>query len=98
MAISTAIDASAVARVVGIKTEFVDLRAGAAILLPQRIALVGQGSTAATFATTKRRVTSSTEVGQLYGFGSPVHLAALQLLPLNGDGVGSIPVTVYPFD
>ena len=98
MAISTAIDASAVARVVGIRTEFVDLRAGAAILLPQRIALVGQGATAATYATTKRRVTSSTEVGQLYGFGSPLHLAALQLLPVNGDGVGSIPVTVYPFD
>ena len=32
----------------------------------------------------------------MYGFGSPLHLAVSQLLPVNGDGVGTIPVTVYP--
>jgi phage tail sheath gpL-like len=64
--------------------------------LPQRVAVIGQGSTAATYATTKRQVTSAAQAGQLYGFGSPVHLATLQLLPANGDGVGSIPVTIYP--
>lgn len=96
MAISTAVDASAVARVVGIKTIFKDLRAGNILSLPQRIAVVGQGSTAAVYATTKRQVTSAQEVGSLYGFGSPVHLAALQLFPATGDGVGTIPVTIYP--
>ena len=95
---STAVDASAVARVVGIKTIFKDLRAGGALFLPQRVAIVGQGATASTFETTKRQITSATEAGTLYGFGSPVHLAALQLLPVNGDGVGSIPVTVYPLE
>lgn len=98
MPVSTAVDLSAVARVVGIKTAFKDLRGGGVLFLPQRVAIVGQGNTAATYDTTKRQVTSALEVAQLYGFGSPVHLAALQLLPINGDGVGTIPVTIYPLD
>jgi phage tail sheath gpL-like len=98
MPVSTAVDLSAVARVVGIKTAFKDLRGGGVLFLPQRVAIVGQGNTAATYSTTKRQVTSALEVAQLYGFGSPVHLAALQLLPVNGDGVGTIPVTVYPLE
>lgn len=96
MAISSAVDASAVARVVGIKTIFKDLRGGGILFLPQRLAVVGQGSSASTYDTTKRQVTSATEAATLYGFGSPIHLAVLQLLPVNGDGVGTIPVTVYP--
>lgn len=96
MAISSAVDASAVARVVGIKTIFKDLRGGGILFLPQRLAVVGQGNSAATYDTTKRQVTSATEAATLYGFGSPIHLAVLQLLPVNGDGVGTIPVTVYP--
>lgn len=95
---STAVDASAVARVVGIEAIFKDLRAGATLFLPQRIAVVGQGASASTYLTTKRQITSATEAGTLYGFGSPIHLAALQLLPVNGDGVGSIPVTIYPLE
>lgn len=95
---STAVDASAVARVVGIKTTFRDLRAGAVNLLPQRVALVGQGATASTYSTDKASYTSAYDVGGAYGFGSPLHLAALQLLPANGDGIGSIPLTVYPLD
>jgi len=98
MAVSTAVDLSAVARVVGIKTAFKDLRGGGVLFLPQRVAIVGQGNTAAVYSTTKRQVTSALEAAQLYGFGSPIHLAALQLLPTNGDGVGTIPVTVYPLD
>lgn len=98
MPVSTAVDLSAVARVVGIKTAFKNLRGGGVLFLPQRVAIVGQGNTAATYSTTKRQVTSALGVAQLYGFGSPVHLAALQLLPVNGDGVGTIPVTVYPLE
>lgn len=96
MGISTAVDATAVARVLGIKTEFKNLRQGNIAYLPQRVAVIGQGSTAATYATEKQRVTTSADVGQTYGFGSPLHLAVQRLLPQNGDGVGSIPVTVYP--
>lgn len=97
MAISTAIDQSAVARVVGIKTIFRDLRGGI-LFLPQRVAVVGQGATASVYDTTKRQVTSAQEVAELYGFGSPVHLASRELFPVNGDGVGTIPVTIYPLE
>lgn len=96
MTISTAIDASAVARVLGIKSEFTDRRAGGTVFLPQRIAVVGQGASAATYSTDKARVFSAREVAEKYGFGSPLHLAVKQLLPQNGDGVRTIPVTVYP--
>jgi phage tail sheath gpL-like len=98
MPISAAVDPSALARVLGIETKFSDLRAGRVVFLPQRIAVIGQGATAATFVTTKRQVTSALEVAQLYGFGSPLHLAVKQLMPVNGDGVGTIPVTVYPLE
>jgi len=98
MAISSAVDPSAVARVVGIKTTFRDLREGRVSLLPQRIAVVGQGSTSAVFSTDKAQVTSAKEVGENYGFGSPLHLVAKELFPVNGNGVGTIPVTVYPLE
>jgi phage tail sheath gpL-like len=74
----------------------VDRRGSAAVFLPQRIAVVGQGNTASTYTTTKKQVFSALEVAETYGYGSPLHLAVLQLLPTNGDGVGAIPVTVYP--
>jgi len=96
MAISTAVDASAVARVVGIKTAFQDFRGGTALILPQQIAVIGQGNTAATYVTTKAQHTSALSVANAYGYGSPLHLAALQMFPVNGDGVGTIPVTFYP--
>ena len=92
------IDASARAAALGITPSFANLRPNGATLLPQRVAVFGQGATASTFSTDKRTVTSHAEVGSLYGFGSPLHLAVKQLLPDNGDGVGTIPVTVYPLD
>lgn len=94
------VDASAVARVVGITTKFKNLRAGRVVFLPQRVALVGQGTTVAqaSYSNDKAVVTSAFDVGTVYGFGSPLHLAALQLLPTNGDGLGSIPLTVFPLD
>ena len=98
MPISTAVDASAVARVVGIKTTFKNLSGGGILQLPQRVALIGQGNSLSVYSTTKAQVTSALAVAQAYGFGSPLHLAALQLLPTNGDGIGTIPLTVYPLD
>lgn len=95
---STAVDISARAQTLGIKTQFKDLRGGTALLLPQRIAVVGQGATASTYSTTKAQYSSAADVGSAYGFGSPLHLAAKQLFPDNGDGVGTIPVTFYPLD
>jgi phage tail sheath gpL-like len=98
MGISTAIDAGALARVVGIKTAFTDLRGSNAPLLPQAIGVLAQGATAATYPLTKTRIFAAREAGDLYGYGSPAHLAAEKLLPTNGDGVGTIPVTIYPLE
>jgi phage tail sheath gpL-like len=92
------VDVSAVARVLGITTQFKDLRGGSVVFLPQRIALIGQGATASTYSLTKFQITSAAQAGARYGYGSPIHLAARELFPSNGDGVGTIPVTVYPLD
>lgn len=92
------IDASAVARVLGIDTVFKNLRAGGILFLPQRIAVFAQGTTAAAFGLTKFVATSAGQVAAVLGFGSPAHLIARQLFPTNGDGVGTIPVTFYPLD
>lgn len=99
MAISDAVDLSAVARVLGIETIFKDLRGvGSIQFLPQRVAVVGQGNTASVYSNAKQQVTSALQVAETYGYGSPLHLACRQLFPVNGDGVGTIPVTVYPLD
>lgn len=90
------IDASAVARVVGIETKFEDSRAGSVLFLPQRIAVFAQGATASLYSLDKWQATSAGAAGQRYGFGSPIHLILRELMPANGDGVGTIPVTVYP--
>lgn len=94
-----AVDVTAVARVVGIETTFRDLRGGAVQYLPQHIGILGQGTTAAAgYALTPYRITSAQQAAERYGYGSPVHLAALQLFPPTGGGVGTIPVTVYPLE
>jgi phage tail sheath gpL-like len=93
-----AISPSQGSRATGIEFIYRDLRGGATEFLKQRIAVFGQGNTAATYDTTKYQVTSVDEAGGRYGYGSPIHLAVMQLLPPNGDGVGTIPVTVYPME
>ena len=96
MTISTALPPSTVGRGLGIKTEFKRQRSSTSATLPQRIALFGQGSSVSTYSTEKRQVTSAQEAAQIYGFGSPIHLASKMLFPLNGDGIGTLPLTVYP--
>lgn len=92
------VDASAIASVLGITSEYKDLRGGAVQYLPQRVAVFAQGATAvnASYTTEKWRATSAAAGGAKYGFGSPIHLILRQLMPENGDGVGTIAVTVYP--
>lgn len=92
------VDASAAARVLGISVEYVDMRGDNTLYLPQQIAIFAQGSSASTFSLTKRKVRSAPEGGKIYGFGSPIHLILRELFPENGDGVGTIPVTVYPME
>lgn len=90
------IGVNAVARVLGVQTEFKDLRAGRLLYLPQRVALIGHGNSDATYTSDKFTITSASEAGQRFGFGSPIYLASAQLFPRGGGGVGTVPVTVYP--
>lgn len=90
------VDASAVARVLGIDTEFKDLREGGVLFLPQRIVVLAQGASDSVYSAAKAQVTSAPAGGSTYGYGSPIHLTLRELFPANGDGVGTIPVTVYP--
>jgi len=92
------IPASVVARVTGVNVEFKNFNLGQALFLSQRIAVIGQGNTASTYALTKKIVTSQKEVAETYGYGSPVHLASMQLLPANGNGIKGIPITIYPLE
>ena len=92
------VDASAVARVLGISVTYEDMRGDRAAYLPQQLGVYAQGKTGTVFSTTKRRVTSAAQAGTLYGFGSPIHLICRELFPENGDGVGTVPVIIHPLE
>jgi phage tail sheath gpL-like len=66
--------------------------------LPQRIAILGEANTAnqSGLSTAPLQITSAQQAGQTYGFGSPIHIVSRILFPVSGDGVGGIPVVVYP--
>lgn len=66
--------------------------------LPQRIAILAEANTAnqATLNTAPQELISAQQAGNLYGFGSPIHQIMRILKPVSGDGVGGIPIVVYP--
>lgn len=66
--------------------------------LPQRIAIFAEVNTANQpgLDLNKKEVTSATEAGELYGFGSPIHNIMRILRPPTGGGIGGIPTVVYP--
>jgi len=84
------------ASAVGIDTQYKNFNVGAVYLLQQRIAIFAQGSEAATYSTDKFEITSSLDVAETMGFGSPAHLIAKQIFPDSGDGALGAGVTVYP--
>jgi len=90
------IDPSSVASILGVQVSYRDLRGGNAAQLPQQIAIAGQGESAVTYPTTKWLSTSAAATGARYGYRSPLYLAHKELQPLNGDGVGSVPVWILP--
>lgn len=97
-AISDAFAQSRKARGVAVETLYENLRKGQFLNLPQRIAILAQGSSGTVYSTDKFEVTTAGKLGSIIGFGSPGHLIAKQLLPVNGDGAGSIPITMYPIE
>ncbi len=94
----TGIDTSAAARAFGLDTQFKDFRGGQVAFLPQRIAVFAQGRSSVDYDTTKWESTGASAGGTRFGFGSPIHSILRELQPVNGDGVGVIPVTVYPLE
>lgn len=90
------ISSSWIARITGVSVEYVNYNIGQALSLPQKLAVIGQGNTLSTYAETPFLALSASQVGAAVGYGSPLHLAAMQLFPANGDGIGGIPVTIYP--
>jgi phage tail sheath gpL-like len=89
---STAVASNRVAAVIGYN---IDKGSSAASSgnLPQRIALIGEANTAnqSGLDTTPYQLTNSQQAGKKYGWGSPLHLMALQLFPVGGGGT-SVPV------
>lgn len=66
--------------------------------LPQRIAILAEANEVnqSTLDLTPTEVTSPQQAGSLYGYGSPVYQILRILKPIQSDGVGGIPIVVYP--
>jgi len=66
--------------------------------LPQRIAIFAEANLAnqGTLDLNAKEITSAKQAGELYGYGSPIHMAMRILRPFSGEGVGGIPTVVYP--
>lgn len=65
--------------------------------LPQDIAILAEANTAnqSGLLTTPQVITSATQAGQLYGFGSPIYNIMRILRPIHSEGVGGIRTVVY---
>jgi phage tail sheath gpL-like len=67
--------------------------------LPQRIGILGEANEAnqASLDLTPLEIRSAQEAAKIYGYGSPIHIMALIFFPVSGgEGVGGIPVKVFP--
>lgn len=66
--------------------------------LPQKIVIFGEANTAnqSGLAVAPFDFTTAKEVGDEFGYGSPLHQIARILRPVNSDGVGGIPTTIIP--
>jgi phage tail sheath gpL-like len=65
--------------------------------LPQRIAIFGEANHAnqGTLNQNGVEITSAKQAGELYGYGSPIHMMMRILRPFSGDGLGGIPTVVF---
>lgn len=94
--ISDAINQDRISRIVGY-----DLKKGnfntTSPNLPQRIAIFAEANEAnqSTLDTEGNLITSAKQAGELYGYGSPMHIIARILFPIYANGVSGIPVIAY---
>ncbi|WP_300440693.1 hypothetical protein [Christiangramia sp.] len=66
--------------------------------LAQIVAVLGEANTAnqANLDTDPFEFTSAQEVGERYGYGSPLHQVARILRPSNSEGIAGIPTVIIP--
>jgi phage tail sheath gpL-like len=86
---------SSISRVTGVEAIYRNFNQGNAAMLNQRLSLIGIGNDTAVYDTEKREFFSAALVAERYGWGSPLHLMAEQLLPSIGPSAG-FPVTIIP--
>lgn len=87
---------STVSRITGLETHYKNFNTGNAAMLPQQLAIIGQGNDDAVYSLDKYEIEGSADaVAQKYGYGSPLHLAALQLFPKAG-AMATFPVYILP--
>jgi phage tail sheath gpL-like len=94
---SDAVGSERISRVVGYKLTTGDFRT-VSPNLPQRIAILAEANFAnqGTLDVNAREVKNLKEVGELYGYGSPIYQIMRILRPVTSDGVGGIPTVIYP--
>lgn len=89
------LDATLVARQVGVSERYEDSRVGAFSNLQQHLLVVAQGQTGKSFSTDLFDALTAAEVGKIAGYRSPAYLQMRKFKPPTGaGGVGSVPVTV----
>jgi len=94
---SDAVGSERISRVVGYKLTGADF-SETTPNLPQRIAIIGEGNTLSqsNFDGSPVNITSAKQAGEIFGYGSPIHMVMRILRPVSGDGIGGIPTVVYP--
>lgn len=97
MSISTAVSLERISRTVGYAIKKGNF-ATSTPYLPQRVAILGEANTANQSGLTVApfEFTTVKEVGDKFGYGSPLHQIARILRPVNGSGLGGIPTIIYP--
>lgn len=86
---------STITRVVGVEATFRNFNAGKAAMLNQRLSVIGVGNDDVQYDLNKAEYFSAAKVGEKFGWGSPLHLVAQQLLPATGASA-EFPVTIIP--
>jgi phage tail sheath gpL-like len=97
MSTGSAVGTERVSRVVGYAIEKGSFQESSPNL-PQKIIVFGEANTSnqSGLAVAKFDFTSAKEVGDEFGYGSPLHQIARILRPINSQGVGGIPTTIIP--
>lgn len=97
MSVSNAIGQERVSRVIGYELLAANFQESTPNL-PMRMAILGQANTAnqTGLTNTPRQVTSEAEAGEIWGYGSQIHIMMRIIRSRFGDTTGGIPTVVYP--